>query len=60
MSNNFSYILERLSARAQRVLVAAQKLSENLKHPYTGTEHLLYGIIAERSAFGSEILMKNQ
>ena len=59
MSNNFSYILERLSSRAQRALVAAQKLSEELKHGHTGSEHLLFAIINEKSSFGSEILLKN-
>lgn len=59
MQNNFSYILERLSSRSQKVLVAAQKLSESLNHDHTGTEHLLYGIISEKSAFGGEVLKKN-
>jgi len=59
MSDNFSYILERLSSRAQRVLITAQKLSAELKHNHTGTEHLLYGIASEKSAFGAEILYKN-
>lgn len=59
MSNNFSYILERLSSRARRVLVTAQKLSEELQHNHTGTEHLLYAILVEKSSFGSEILLKN-
>ncbi len=57
--NNFSHLLERLSSRAKAALVAAQKLSEDLRHAHTGTEHLLYAILAEKSAFGGEILLKN-
>ena len=59
MSNNFSYILERLTARAQAALISAQRLSEKFKHNHTGSEHLLYGIVAEKNAFGGEILIKN-
>ncbi len=57
--NNFAFILERLSTRAKNALIAAQLISEQLKHDHIGTEHLLYGIISERSSFASEILLKN-
>ena len=55
---NFSFILERLSSRAKNALIAAQLISEELGHDHIGTEHLLYGIITEKSSFASEILMK--
>ncbi len=57
--NNFAFILERLSTRAKNALIAAQLISEQLKHDHIGTEHLLYGIISERSSFASEILLKS-
>ncbi len=58
--NNFAFILERLSTRAKNALIAAQLASEQLKHDHIGTEHLLYGIISEKSSFASEILLKNK
>lgn len=57
---NFSFILERLSSRAKNALIAAQILSEQLQHDHIGTEHLLYGIIAEKSSFAAEILTKSK
>ncbi|OGE81929.1 MAG: hypothetical protein A3H72_03815 [Candidatus Doudnabacteria bacterium RIFCSPLOWO2_02_FULL_48_8] len=58
--NHFSYILERLSSRAKGALVTSQRLSEELHHDHIGSEHLLYGIVAEISSFASEILLKNK
>jgi ATP-dependent Clp protease ATP-binding subunit ClpC len=58
--NNFSYILERLSSRAKNALILAQMVSEELKHDHIGTEHLLYGVIAEKSSFAAEILAKTK
>jgi len=58
--NNFAFILERLSTRAKNALIAAQLISEQLKHDHIGTEHLLYGIISEKSSFASEVLLKNK
>ncbi|GAC1413359.1 MAG: ATP-dependent Clp protease ATP-binding subunit [Candidatus Doudnabacteria bacterium] len=57
--NNFAFILERLSTRAKNALIAAQLISEQLKHDHIGTEHLLYGIISEKSSFAAEVLLKN-
>ncbi len=57
--NNFAFILERLSTRAKNALIAAQLISEQLKHDHIGTEHLLFGIISEKSSFAAEILLKN-
>ncbi len=59
-SNNFSYILERLSSRAKNALIAAQLVSEELRHDHIGTEHLLYGIVSEKSSFAAEILTKTK
>jgi ATP-dependent Clp protease ATP-binding subunit ClpC len=59
-SNNFSYILERLSSRAKNALIMAQLASEELKHDHIGTEHLLYGVIFEKSSFAAEILTKTK
>ena len=58
--NNFAYILERLSTRAKNALIAAQLISEQLHNDHIGTEHLLYGIITEKSSFAAEVLLKNK
>src|SRR5579872_1712288 len=58
--NNFAFILERLSTRAKNALIAAQLISEQLKHDHIGTEHLLFGIISEKSSFAAEVLLKNK
>lgn len=55
---NFSNILERLSSRAKNALIVAQLASEELKHDHIGTEHLLYGVVSEKSSFAAEILNK--
>lgn len=56
---NFNFILERLSSRAKNALIAAQLLSEELGHDHIGTEHLLFGIVSEKSSFAAEILAKS-
>ncbi len=57
---NFTYILERLSSRAKNALIMAQLVSEELKHDHIGTEHLLYGVVSEKSSFAAEILTKTK
>ena len=57
---NFNYILERLSSRAKNALILAQMVSEESKHDHIGTEHLLYGVISEKSSFAAEILTKTK
>ena len=57
---NFTYILERLSSRAKNALIMAQLASEELKHDHIGTEHLLYGVVSEKSSFAAEILTKTK
>ncbi len=56
--NNFTFILERLSSRAKNALITAQLVSEELGHDNIGCEHLLYGVVAEKSSFAAEILTK--
>ncbi len=56
--NNFTFILERLSSRAKNALISAQLVSEELGHEHIGCEHLLYGVVAEKSSFAAEILTK--
>ncbi len=55
---NFNFILERLSSRAKNALIAAQMVSEELKCDHIGTEHLLFGIVAESNSFAAEILTR--
>lgn len=57
---NFNFILERLSSRAKNALISAQLISEELKCDHIGTEHLLYGIVAEKNSFAAEILARAQ
>lgn len=57
---NFTYILERLSSRAKNALIMAQLVSEELKHDHIGTEHLLFGVVSEKSSFAAEILTKTK
>ncbi len=57
---NFTYILERLSSRAKNALIMAQLVSEELKHDHIGSEHLLYGVVSEKSSFAAEILTKTK
>lgn len=57
---NFTYILERLSSRAKNALIMAQLVSEELKHDHIGTEHLLFGVVSEKSSFAAEILIKTK
>lgn len=57
---NFNFILERLSSRAKNALIAAQMVSEEQLCDHIGTEHLLYGIIAEKNSFAAEILSRSQ
>lgn len=57
---NFNYILERLSSRAKNALIMAQLVSEELKHDHIGTEHLLFGVVSEKSSFAAEILTKTK
>ena len=47
----------KLTDRAQMVFLEAEKESENFKHGYVGTEHVLLGIIRE-NGYSSELLKK--
>ena len=48
-----------LSPEVKRVLVLAQEEAEQLGHSYTGTEHLLLGLMREDTATAAEILREN-
>ena len=47
------------TAKAQKVLEIAAKLSKKLKHNYIGTEHILLGLIGEGSGVAAQILTDN-
>ncbi|MGG7179001.1 ATP-dependent Clp protease ATP-binding subunit [Clostridium paraputrificum] len=47
----------RFTERAQLVIMGAQKESQNFKHGYIGTEHILLGIMAE-GGYSKELLNK--
>ena len=47
----------RFTERAQAVILAAQKESQEFKHGYIGTEHILLGIIDE-NGYAKELLSK--
>ena len=42
--------------RAEKALEIANELAIELNHNYIGTEHLLYGLIAERTGVASQVL----
>ena len=48
-------IFGRFTERAQVVLVEAQQESQNFKHGYIGTEHILLGILKE-GGYASQVL----
>ena len=48
-----------LSPEVKRVLALAQDEAEQLGHSYTGTEHLLLGLLREDTATAAEVLREN-
>ena len=48
-----------LSPEVKRALALAQEEAEQLGHSYTGTEHLLLGLMREDTATAAEILREN-
>ncbi len=42
--------------KAKRALDLAQKMSVKLAHPYTGTEHILLGLLAESTGAAGQVL----
>ena len=48
-------IFGRFTERAQVVLIEAQQESQNFKHGYIGTEHILLGILKE-NGYSSQLL----
>jgi len=48
--------VERFTARARRVLDAAQQEALQLRHGYLGTEHLLLGLLAVSDGLAADVL----
>jgi len=48
--------LDRFTKRARHVLTLAQEEAQRLHHGYIGTEHLLLGLISEKSGTASRVL----
>ena len=48
------------TAKARRALDLAGKISKNLQHNYIGTEHLLLGLIEERTGVAAQVLSDNE
>ncbi|MCR4807768.1 MAG: ATP-dependent Clp protease ATP-binding subunit, partial [Lachnospiraceae bacterium] len=48
------------TAKSQKVLDAARKISRSYKHGYIGSEHLLLAFMVEGTSVVSEILKKNE
>lgn len=46
--------------QAKKVLELAGKLSKKLQHNYIGTEHILAGLIQEKSGVAAQVLIENQ
>ena len=49
-------VFERFTDRTRRVLVLAQEEARRLGHPFIGTEHLLLGLIGERTGVAARAL----
>lgn len=42
--------------QAESALKRAQKLSARMRHPYTGTEHILLGLLDEKDSTAGQVL----
>ena len=42
-------MFERFTDRARKILVLSQEFARDHNHSFIGTEHLLYGLVAEGS-----------
>jgi len=51
-------MFERFSERARRVIIYSREEATKLKHNFLGTEHILMGILKERSGLAVSILRK--
>lgn len=54
-----NFINEKFSTRAKNALKVAQNIAKELGHARIGVEHLIFGILAEKSSFAAEVLQKN-
>ena len=55
-----NFYLESFTDKAKKSISLAQSLAKKLKQSYVGTEHLLYGLLKEKTGTASEILRKNE
>lgn len=53
-----SPIQDKLTSRLKNVLSAASKISQELSHEHIGTEHILYGMMAESGSLAYSMLKK--
>jgi ATP-dependent Clp protease ATP-binding subunit ClpC len=49
-------MFEQFSDRAQKVMALANQEAQRLNHPYLSTEHILLGLVKERSGVGAQAL----
>ena len=42
--------------QAESALKRVQKLSARMRHPYTGTEHILLGLLDEKDSTAGQVL----
>jgi len=47
----------KFTKEAKRALVVAQEVSKDMKSEYTGTEHILMGILSQTNSLGAAVLM---
>ena len=50
---------KKYTSQAGKVLELAAKLSRKLQHNYVGTEHILAGLLQERSGVAARVLTEN-
>lgn len=48
------------TGQAKKALELAEKISRKLKHNYIGTEHILAGLLQERTGVAAQVLLDNQ
>ncbi|MBS6559669.1 MAG: ATP-dependent Clp protease ATP-binding subunit [Clostridiales bacterium] len=54
-----SFQLDLFTERAQKAISLAQTFAKKLKQNYVGTEHLIYGLLKEKTGTAAEILVRN-
>src|SRR3974390_2810806 len=51
-----TYMFERFTERARKVMALANQEAQRSKHEYIGTEHILLGLVKEGSGVGATVL----